>query len=169
MKEYSKNKEKYSFEDWEKALVYFMEYMINNVLIPGQIENWNTICDFDDVSALFLPAEVKKLMAVMASNYRCRLYVMYILNLSFFLRGLWSIGKSMMDPITQKKIQVLSVGDKAMFNFINKSQVEQLFGGTAKTVESYCFPPIFPSDKYIADGENWNSIFMNEEEYRKKG
>jgi hypothetical protein len=37
---------------YKEALYYFFEYIISNMMIPGQIENWVFIMDFDDIGVL---------------------------------------------------------------------------------------------------------------------
>ena len=159
---------KYLHDEFERAIVYFMEYTINNLLIPGQVENWNTIVDLDGVSVVGMPADFKKLITTIQSNYRCRLFVMYILNLSFFLRTIWGVVRLMIDPITQKKIQIVQPGAKEMFQFIHPSQIEQRFGGKAKNMESYYFPHHAPSEQYLIEGDNKKEIFLSEENYKNK-
>jgi len=165
---FKKNLSKYSYEDWERAIVYFMEYNIKNLLIPGQIENWNTICDLDDCSVMTLPSEFTRILNMITANYRCRLFVMYILNLSIFLRAIWQVVKLMLDPVTQKKIQIVQPGAAEMFTFIHPSQIETRFGGKAKEIQNSFFPHIRPSEQYFVDSDKINDILISEEQYRKK-
>jgi len=112
---YKKYENKYSTEDWILAVIYFIEYIINNLLIPGQVEDWNIICDVADVSIVFLPGDLKKIIDILQCNYRARLYVMYLLNISFFINMFWKMIKVMLDPNTEKKIKMLKSDFKPIF------------------------------------------------------
>jgi hypothetical protein len=37
---------------YKEALYHFFEYIISNMMIPGQVENWVLIMDFDDIGVL---------------------------------------------------------------------------------------------------------------------
>ena len=50
VKDFKKNYEKYAFEDWLNSIIYLIEYIINHILIKGQIENWNLLCDCENAS-----------------------------------------------------------------------------------------------------------------------
>jgi hypothetical protein len=150
---YEQNKNTYSYEEWQDAIIYFMEYTINNQLIPGQVENWTIITDFGSVSFFFLPSNVKKLMSVLQSNYRCRLYVNYILNMSSIIRGIYNMIKGLLDPSTEKKIKLLDNSNRHLIlTNINEEQVERRFGGKAPDLipgKNRLFPPNYPGDNIL--------------------
>jgi hypothetical protein len=164
-KVYKKFKDTYSIEEWILAVMYFMEYLVNYLLIPGQVENWNIICDVEEVSVMFLPGDLKKIIEILQCNYRARLYVMYLMNISFFVKALWNMIKGMLDPNTERKIKMLGNDKSLMFEFINKNQVEKKFGGTAQNVENYFFPHIMPDFNFLNEKENKENYLMNEQEY----
>lgn len=166
---YDKNSKIYTFEDWTTAVIYFMEYVINNLLIPGQVENWNIICDVKDISIVFLPKDLKRILAMLQENYRCRLFVMFIINIGSFANVLWKVVKSMIDPSTERKIKLLkNENTNDVFAFINKSQIEKKYGGNAENLTSYYFPPIFPSDDYYIETDSPSTLLINETTYKKK-
>ena len=39
----------YTFEEISQTILYFMNYIVNYMMIPGQIENWILICDLENV------------------------------------------------------------------------------------------------------------------------
>lgn len=65
---YIKNSKKYSTTDWTKGLVYFLEYSIHHLLIPGQIEDWCVIIDLRNVSLMSFPSELTSFVRLMQSN-----------------------------------------------------------------------------------------------------
>jgi len=168
---YIKKKGDYTFDEWLKSVIFFMEYIVNNLLIPGQVENWNIITNVTGVSLLFLPGDLKKLMNVMQSNYRCRLHVNYIVGMSGFLRGIWSVIKTMLDDTTVRKIRILNDSDLSeVFTLINEEQVEKKFGGKAQNLivgrDSF-FPPHMPSLNYLKSDQVKEDVLVSEEEYKQ--
>jgi hypothetical protein len=163
---YEENKKEYSFTDWERAIIYFLEYTIRNLLIPGQVENWDVICDMKDIAITSIPDELKKLLMMLQNNYRCRLFVMYIINMGGWISFGWSIIKKFVTPSTERKIKILKPNNlNELFFYINPTQIEKKFGGMAEDIKSFYFPPIFPSNNYLLPNEKKNSILLDEEVY----
>jgi hypothetical protein len=144
--------------------------MIQNLVIPGQVENWNLITNLGKLSIMSIPEKMKKLMNVLTSNYRCRLYVNFIFGMSTFLKFVWNIVKGMLDEYTVKKLRFVDFAKlDEVFEFIHPSQVEQRFGGTAMNVQpGYFFPPNFPSSQYQLNGVNVKDVIISEEEYKER-
>jgi len=150
-------------------MLYFIEYVITNMLIPGQVENWNIICDVNNINVMFLPAEFNTLMKVLQSNYRCRLYNMFILNVSTTVYIIWRAIRNFLDPNTERKIKILKSNDfSEIFKFINKDQVEARFGGNSSNVSSYFFPPIIPSKNFLMEGQTEDQVLVNKDVYIEK-
>jgi hypothetical protein len=169
---YKKNEDLYTYDEWLQATIYFMEYIVNNLLIPGQVENWDVISDFGSTSFFFLPSNVKKLMGILQSNWRCRLYINYVLNMSSIIRGIWKVVKAFLDEATVQKVQFLEGSTKKnIFTYINEEQVEQKFGGKAPNVVpgmNRLFPPVFPSDNFLKpDQDEADSCLISEEKYKE--
>jgi hypothetical protein len=169
---YKKNEDLYTYDEWLQATIYFMEYLVNNLLIPGQVENWDVISDFGSVNFFFLPSNVKKLMGILQSNWRCRLYVNYILNMSSIVRGLWKIVKAFLDEATVHKVQFIENSNKKnIFTYINEEQVEQKFGGKAPNIVPgmhTLFPPLFPSENFLLPGQvESEQGIVSEEKYKE--
>jgi hypothetical protein len=162
---YVDNMNKFIYEDWLCSVVFVMEYMINNLLIPGQVENWNMITDCNGVSLLTLPKDMKNIMTVLSSNYRCRLFVNFLLGMSTVLNFVWKIVKNFLEETTVKKIRFLKKGYfDDVFEFINKDQVELKYGGTAPNLQyGDYFPPHMPSNNFNND----KSKLISEEEYEQ--
>jgi hypothetical protein len=164
----SQNTNKYSFEDWNLATIFFMEYVIENLLLPGQIENWDIICDLKDVSVISLPNDFKKILGILQNNYRCRLFRMFIVNVGSFFNLIWGVIKKIIDANTEKKIKILKVGNTyEIFEIINISQLEKKYCGEAANIEKHFFPPIFPSNNYFPQFEDQSDLLKREEEYKK--
>jgi len=165
----NKYTKKYNFDDWNLATIYFMEYTIKNLLLPGQIENWVIICDLKDVSVMSLPSDFKKILGILQNNYRCRLFRMFIVNVGSFFNMMWGVIKKIIDANTEKKIKILKAGNSyEIFEIINPTQIEKKYCGQADNINNYFFPPIFPSDKYLTEFEDGKNLFVNEEEYKNR-
>jgi hypothetical protein len=115
---------------------------------------------------------MKKIMGILQANYRCRLYVNYLLGMGSFLRGIWTMIKGMLDETTVRKIRILDDKDTAdIFSFINEEQVEKRFGGKARDVVPQlhnCFPPIMPSTNFLKSNDRKEDLLISESEYKIK-
>ena len=60
------------------------------MLLPGQIENWVMILNFEGSSPLNMPDIVKKLIKIVSENFLSRLYKCYIYGMSFLINLLLS-------------------------------------------------------------------------------
>lgn len=166
---YIKYEKKFTYDEWLKTLIFFIEFLIHNLTIPGQIENWLIICDLRNCSVLGLPSDLKRFMKVMQSNYRSRLKTIYLIGMGFFLKSLWNIVKNMLDPETNKKVKIL--GDKnfnEIFENISKCQIEKKFEGNNEDIKVKNFKNNFDTifdlkcndDKNISDRKKYE-IFRN--------
>lgn len=160
-------KKVYSLKEIQLAIVYFLEFIVENLLIPGQVENWNIICDMGTLNLISIPKDLLDLFKLLQYNYRCRLYVIYILNMNSFLEVIWKITKSLIETTTYNKIKFLTKEKQSViFNSINPTQIEERFGGKAKNLEkgNLYFPPYMPSNEYKAED---NNQILSQEDYMK--
>ena len=172
-KVFEKYQKIYKFEDLFPAISFMCQFVINNMLIPGQFETWNMIVNFKGVSILSLPDSITKLIDALTNYFSCRLNKTYIIGLNIFTRLIYKIAVNFIDPITASKITVLNgKEDPALFENIREDNIEQQFGGTAPNLpidnENGYFPPRMPSAYFVKNGENRNNIFIKEEEYIRK-
>ena len=54
----------YPFDDLKNSVVFILEYCINNMLIPGQIENWNIIWDLTNAPLNNIPTDLKSIISI---------------------------------------------------------------------------------------------------------
>lgn len=150
---------KYKYEDWLKAVIFTLEYILSNMLIPGQIENWNIICDLSNISLYSIPSDLKKILQVIQDNYKSRLNAMYIINLGSFGNLLWGLIKKMLGDGIERKIRMIGSSNKNykdLYKSIHRSQLEKKYGGEAENIFTHHFPPCMPS-----------KIFFDREKERK--
>jgi hypothetical protein len=164
-----KIKDVYEFKDIVKAIIYFIEYIIMYMLIPGQVENWNIIIDLYDVSIFSMSNFLMKILKILQSNYRARLNSMFIVGMSPWLNAIWTIVNDEIDSNTQKKIKFIKENAKyELFEFINNEQLEKKYGGLSKNLEDSCdgyFPPYMPSDNYLKNNDVKEELLIDEDQY----
>jgi hypothetical protein len=150
----------YTFEEISQSILFFMNYIVNYMLIPGQIENWILICDLKDVGLTKLP-KFKSILSSL-SKFRCRVIKNYILHLGSFIKTAASTILSLLGSASAKKIVVVDKKNlEVMQEFIRKENLQLKHGGLAPDVvygEDNLFPPLVPSEKYIKDGEVLNIV-----------
>ena len=156
------DKKKLTLEDISKAIIYFLNYIIHNVLIKSQIENWTIICDLENVGLTEFN-KFKKILDVL-NKFRGRVYKNYIINmgkfLSFTAKGVMSLfGNS------SKKIKILGKSDikKEITIIINPNQLQKKYGGLGDNIiygNNNLFPPIIPSDEYFLPSDNIRTYYL---------
>ena len=154
------DKLKYTFEELNQAMIFFVNYIINFILLPGQIENWIMICDLKSVGVGKL-GQFKSILNTL-NRFRGRVFRNYILNLGTFMRAAASGVLSILGSSSAKKIIMVENGKyEVMQQYIRKENLQIKYGGSAPNViygEDNLFPPHVPSDIYINENENLNIV-----------
>jgi hypothetical protein len=162
------------FEEEEiiDAGAFLFQYIVNNMLIPGQIENWIMILNFEGSSPLNLPNVVKKIIKTLSENFLSRLYKCYVYGMSLFVNVMFKIVCNFLEEVTVQKINIIEKNNmNKIFENIRKDNLEQKFGGTAPDMKegmennNSLFPPRMPSSKFILDSENKKEFLITKEEY----
>lgn len=153
---------KYSFATYERAIGVFVEFVIDKLFIPGKIENWDMIVDLSEMSLLSIPYDLKELHKSVKEVYKCRLFKLFVLNLPNWLLWTWKIAKVFMGVTIESKVCMAEYDYgrfDQVFEFINRKQVEQKYGGEADNVtKGYFFPPKFNCDEYFMDTNEDNDL-----------
>ena len=170
---FEKYEKEYQTEELLQATSFMCQFLINNMLVPGQFETWNMLVNLKGVSVISLPDSLKKLIPALSKYFLCRLNKTFVIGLNFITRILYKIAVNFIDPVTASKIIVLDKkGDPKLFNFIRPDNIEEQFGGTAPNmpieIKNGFFPPRMPSPNFIKDEENKNNILISEDEYIKR-
>jgi len=103
VQEFVKNKDIYSVEEVIEAGSFLGQFVINNMMIPGQIERWNLIISLKGATLLSLPDHIKKLIPVMNEAFISRLHKNYIIGMTFILRMLYKVVCTFLHESTIKK------------------------------------------------------------------
>lgn len=129
---YISNLKKFSYDDFLGAIVFFIEYLINFLMVPGQIECWNIINDLNGVSLLTLPSDFHKFLKFLQVNYRCRLNISYVFGMNKVFDYLWRVIKTFLDKNVEKKIVFVNDSNKEkILDLVLPVQIEKRYGGTS--------------------------------------
>ena len=149
------NSLKQPVEVWTQFGIYLMEFLVNKCLVPSRVENWNIIVDLGSLSMADIPYSLKEIFSAFKGIYRCRLYKLYLLNMNFVFNIVWSIVKMIMGPTLEAKACNVDANDGSydlLFQCINRSQVEEKYGGTAKDLKpGEYYPFTFASEYYFCN------------------
>ena len=138
---------------------FLLEYTINNMLLPGQVENWVTLIDLGRKGLGNLPiSSLKQVLNVLQTNFRCRLGLNFIVNPPTSIRVLWSCIKPFLDETTVEKVKFSNTSySEEMLQEFNPNQVEEKYGGKAPNALNY-WPPTIPDNVFSVPGkENFSS------------
>jgi urease beta subunit len=145
---------KVPIQEYINLIAFFLDYIIENMMLPGKVENWVVITDFEKSGLSDLGfGSVKQVMGVLTDYYRCRLGCNYVVNPSKTVYYLWTCLRPFLDDIVIEKVKILNKATPdEIFLHCNKYQVEEKYGGKAKNVEKF-WPPFMPRAPYDLNGE----------------
>jgi len=104
------------------------QYIIDNMIILGQLKTWNMLVNCKGVSIILLRDSLKKLIPVLSNYFPCRMNKTYVVGLSFITRILFRFVVNYIDPMTASKIIVInSRKNPALYPNINKDNIENNF------------------------------------------
>lgn len=122
--------------------IFLFVYVKKVLLLPGQVEQWVTICDLNNMGATSLPRK-----QLLAFGTLCQSNLMYFLFRSVYTsvgwgqRAVYSGLKVFIDEET--KLKIVLAGEAAprqLIDLFHPSQLEKRFGGMAETPTNY-WPP----------------------------
>lgn len=120
-----------SAEVFSEMFTFLYQYIKKCILLPGQCEQWITICDLNNMSATSLPRK-----QILAFGNLCQANLMYFLFRSFYThvgwgqRLLYKGVQSFIDEETKQKIVLAADGaPAALVEMFHPSQLEARFGG----------------------------------------
>jgi len=126
--------------------IFVLEYAIRYAMVPGRVENWVVLVDFENASDLVsffqLPSmclTAKALSQTLESVYCCRMVWVKLLNLPTVLR---SIVQSVIPAEKKKKVCAIEDPAKELPKYFEANQLEARYGGNRpdlKPHETYPF------------------------------
>lgn len=149
-------------EEIIKWCIFIIEYIKENLFLPGQIENYVVIIDVNKMGITEIPkAALGKVIDWLSKGYRYRTKRMFVLNTTFSLRIGWKVMESFMAEHTKKKMSLSDTNTtKDLELMFDSSQLEEKYGGSASNCTKF-WPPWMPSDEYGHDEDD----LVSESEY----
>ena len=161
-------------EELLELMSYFLEIVIEEHTLPGQIENWNVILDVNGLGVTNFPYDdLKKALGFMQNNFRGRLYKCYIVNAPFTFNMIWQVGKAFLEGTTAMKISLTGKdSDKNMWLHTNQNQIEIIYGGCADNFQmgSYWPPRVISPQVFVDEKgqpDKGRTMIESEEQYKK--
>jgi hypothetical protein len=134
-------------------IVHFvLQYIIDNMLMPGKVENWVGLMDLSNLSLSKIPKKwLGGFIKSCQSNYKCRGVKSFVLNSSWGVRMIWKMVSPFVDSNVKKKI-IFHDSNKCqeLIDLFHPSQLEKKFGGKARNLDIY-WPPQEVSKEYGVD------------------
>ena len=130
-------------------------YIIEQLCIPGKVENWIFTSDLGGLSLSKLPSKhLKKFTLEAQDHLKCRIRKFYYFNTTFGLRAIYALISPFLDKaIKEKTFMTKEPYCDELLEFAHPSQVEKRFGGDAEDVEVF-WPPFCPSEEYGHDEDD---------------
>ena len=154
-----------------QVLFYFFHFVIEMLLLPGQIEQWNIILDSNHKN-LNYSDDFKYIMFLLIDSFPKRLNLIFILNCDSINGYMWKLLKLALENKTQTNniVHILDSEKSLLFSYINPVQIEQKYGGKGINKEKDFFPPYInlhlDSNDYHTEGII--PPLISEEEYKIK-
>jgi hypothetical protein len=105
-----------------------------------------SIIDMSTVGITEIPTSLlKRMMVLLQRNFRGRLYKLFVLHTPLLIKGLWSIAKAFLDRFTIAKINLLRSDFSQIYEYVDKSILEEKFGG-GKPNRKDNFWPLLPKN-----------------------
>ena len=132
-------------------------YGMENMTLPGKIENWVTINDMANLSMRKLPTKfISKVLKLFQAHLKCRGRQFIQLNVTFGVRAIWKMLSPFIDANTHLRSVVTKDSTHLYLEHMcHPSQVEERYGGSAPNVTQY-WPPQYVSDEFGHDPEHIN-------------
>ena len=149
----------YDFEDINRSIIYLVNYVMEYLLIPGQIENWIIFVDFDGMGVTDL-GDFQKIITTF-SKRRGRVFKNFFVNIGSFLKFSLKTVMKMVSSVAKKSIILGSNELYKVTELISPDNLEQKYGGKAPNVTpggNNLFPPIMPNANYALNGETINIV-----------
>lgn len=136
---------RYTIDDYLPLIRYLLDLIIEEMMIPGQVENWVSITDMGKMGLTDLPiSQLKRIIEVLQDNYKCRLGFNVVVNAPTSVNLIWAVVKRFMDKDTAEKISITGKStDPLLQRHFHPSQIEEKYGGLAPNLSLF-WPPVFP-------------------------
>lgn len=143
-----------------QAAIFMFDFILREMCLPGQVENWVVLLDLNDSPALNLE-EMRRVISMIQLGFPCRLAAGYIRNST----RLWMKITALLTPETSGKFTILSEDCRELWEVVNRTQVERKWGGLRPDKETYWPPSLSPKDISAAGYAPQPSDYSSRQEY----
>ena len=133
---YLKSKTEIKGETWVKSIIFLSSYIINNYMIPGQVETWNIIINLENTSLFSMPNDILQIIKTMKENFKGRVSSIFVFKLTFTLNLIKAFIFSLY-PSAEKKVIVIDDSNyiEKLYTKINPQQLEKRFYGMRDNIQ----------------------------------
>ncbi|CRH00874.1 Sec14 domain containing protein [Plasmodium relictum] len=145
------NVELLNIEKLINLFFFCFEFFLKYLCIPGKIENYISIIDCSGISISKFPMSTfMKLIEIMNSKYRCRLYRMYIIDAPKLFKTFGRSFLSFAPNYMTKKLKILDNNySTCLREEILETQLEKKYGGVQEIKNNMYYPFSFYPNCYI--------------------
>jgi len=149
-----------------KLLTFWLEEVVQEFMLPGQVENWIFIIDLKTLKvSKSATGTMKQVLASLQENYTNRLFSLYMVNAPASVSLPWKMIKKFLDEDTVSKISFCKQSvPETLFLHTHRGQVEQKYGGTAPNLRQ--FWPIQPNPSSVPVTNTTQAKMVSVETYR---
>ena len=117
---------------------FFFDWVIRNMMVPGHIENWLLIFDFNGIGITQLPVnQIKSFSLALNRNFRGRMFRNIIVNVPYVIMGAWTIIKGWSDQFVQQKMVLTYDPKEELSKYANPEDLEQQYGGVKENMTQF--------------------------------
>lgn len=88
--------------EMQQTNLFLFDWIVREMLVPGRVEQWMVILDFDDVGVTQIPVkQMKVLIDTIKHRFQGRLYRMIAINSNWLMRAFWKIVWNWIDEYMQ--------------------------------------------------------------------
>ena len=154
-------------EDLITLFVFFIQYIIDELQLPGQVECMNMIFDLNGLGMFSIPYNImSQVVGCIQKNFRGRLYKCFMTNAPYTVNVGWKVAQVLLEQSTKEKISITSKQcDDEMWKVFNKEQIEVKYGGFVENMSVYW--PYVPIDMRGC-GVDGDDRCVGVEEYQRR-
>lgn len=89
-----------------ETLGYFFQFIIENCLIEGQVENWVSIIDLGNASVFSLGGPLVDTITFLSNTFRARVHHSYLVNAPSSIKFVWGMVKGAMNEDQLRKLSL---------------------------------------------------------------
>lgn len=119
-----------------QELVIYVAYIVENTIkiAPKELDSYIILADMRDFSLRnFKRSDFQQITPIMNDFYPELLYRLIVVNSNFIFKGVWSVIKLMIHPLTVQKIQIQGSSVKEIHDklseYVDDDEIPAVFGG----------------------------------------